>query len=71
MHLWQDKTGYSAFSKYYLLEQDIRNIDNSDYDTVYISTEKPLYRRLTTLSDRGQWTRVYEDESAAVFTRNK
>lgn len=71
MHLWRDETGYSAFSEYYLLEQANRNIDNSKYDAVLMSVEKPLYTPLDKLTDAGKWKKVYEDGRSGVFVRNR
>lgn len=71
MHLWQDAQEYNAFVKYFYLEQNINDIENSDYDVVYMSPAKPLYRRLIELSKENKWTIAYEDEKAGIFVRNK
>src|SRR3989344_5675191 len=70
MHLWIDNKGYSAFSYYYPFEQNLEDIDQSKYNAVLISQEKPLYDRLTELTEEKKWKHVYEDEKAAVFVRN-
>lgn len=71
MTLWQDEKGYSAFIEYYKLEQNLTDIEKTDYDVVFFSTQKPLYNRLLELSDQGKWNLVYRDQSAAVFVKNK
>lgn len=70
MHLWQDKTGYSAFASYYPYEQNRTDIDQSDYDVVYIARKKPLFLRMGDLVNEGKWQAVYLDEKAGIFTRN-
>lgn len=72
MHLWRDdKTGYSAFEKYFFLEQNITDINQSDYSYVYIATFKPLYTRLKELVAQDSWELLYEDKNAAVFRRTR
>lgn len=71
MHLWRDEKGYSAFANYYFLEQDVNDIDRSEYDIAYISSEKPLYKKLIQLVDAGKWKALYIDELSGVFVRNK
>lgn len=70
MHLWKDQNGYSAFSEYYPLEQNLADIDQSKYDTVFISPEKPIFKRLGGLVEEGKWKVVYQDEQASIFVRN-
>lgn len=69
MHLWKDKTGYSAFKKYYAYEQSQDDINNSKYNVVYISSKKPIYQRLIQLVRENKWSIVYQDRYAAVFIR--
>lgn len=69
MHLWNDN-GYSGFQVYYNLEQNFSDINNSKYDAVLISHDKPLYNRLKQLASNGTWKLAYEDRYAAYFTRN-
>ena len=71
MHLWRDEKGYSAFAEYYFLEQDVTDIEESDYDVVYMWSEKPLFNKMIKLSDQGKWQTVYKDERAGIFVRNK
>lgn len=71
MHLWQDQNGYSAFGKYYFLEQNINDIDKSDYDVIFMTTEKPLFNRLEELTKEKKWIRVYKDDFAGIFVRVK
>jgi hypothetical protein len=69
MHLWRDGKGYSAFSDYYGYEQDFKDINDSEYDVVLMSPNKPMYDRLLYWVERGYWKKAYEDENAGVFIR--
>ena len=69
MHLWRNKDGYSAFAEYYFLEQNVNDIDKSDYDVVYMSTGKPMHQRLIELVNEGRWKVVYGDKYAGIFVR--
>ena len=69
MHLWRDEKGYSAFAEYYFLEQDVTDIEESDYDVVYMWSEKPLFNKMIKLSDQGKWRTVYKDDRAGIFVR--
>ncbi len=68
MHLWSEH-GYSAFTDYYSLEQDMKDVDKSKYNVVYMSTDKPVYNRLVTLTKQNKWAEVYQDNDAAIFVR--
>ncbi|OGG02500.1 hypothetical protein A2W14_01730, partial [Candidatus Gottesmanbacteria bacterium RBG_16_37_8] len=59
MHLWRDEKGYSAFAKYYFLEQNVEDIEKTDYEVVYMSSEKPLYDKMLELVVAGKWKTVY------------
>ena len=71
MHLWRDENNYSAFGKYFFLEQNVTDIDKSEYDLVFITVNKPLYLRLAALAESGKWQMLYKDERAGIFVRNK
>lgn len=71
MHLWKNNKGYSAFSDYYALEQNWEDVDKSKYDVALMWNDKPIYNRLNELVEEGKWDKVYEDEVAGVFIRNK
>lgn len=71
MHLWQDEKGYSAFAQYYPYEQNWKDIDNSDYDIVYMTPSKPVHKRLMQLAEEKKWKIAYSDKLATVFVRNK
>lgn len=71
MHLWRDEKGYSAFSKYYSLEQNMAEIEFAGYDAVLMGNEKPVSERLEELVEEGKWEKKYEDEFAGVFVRVK
>jgi hypothetical protein len=70
MHMWRDSTGYSAFEEYYAYEQNQKEIDSSQYNVVYMSTDKPLYHHMEQLLMAGRWRAVYKDDYAAIFVRN-
>ncbi len=69
MHLWKDASGYSGFSEYYSYEQDITDINDSEYNVVLMSPSKPMYKRLEYWVNRGYWKKVYEDKTSGVFIR--
>lgn len=71
MHLWRDKDGYSAFEEYYALEQGWTDINKSRFDIVYMSPQKPLYGKLLSLSQKGEWRQIYKDEKSGIFARTK
>lgn len=71
MHLWKDKSGYSAFEEYYPYEQNFSDIDKSKYDVVLMSPQKPVYERLEELAFENKWKKVFEDENSGVFVRIK
>lgn len=71
MHLWKDKNGYSGFTDYYAYEQNFQDIDDSPYNTVFMSPDKPVYNRLEALVQKKRWKLVYEDDFAGVFVRIK
>lgn len=71
MHLWIDEFGYSAFLDYYPYEQNRKDIDKSDYDTVFMTVSKPVHTRLTELVKMGKWKIVYSDTRASIFVREK
>lgn len=69
MALWRDQNNYSAFEKYYALQQNWEDIDKSSYNTVLINHRKPLYLHLLDLTKEGKWKIGYQDEIATVFIR--
>ncbi|OGH14869.1 MAG: hypothetical protein A2860_00715 [Candidatus Levybacteria bacterium RIFCSPHIGHO2_01_FULL_37_33] len=71
MSFWRDKKGYSSFADYYGYEQNLKDIDNSKYNVVLMSPEKPVYKRLLKLAREKKWKLVYGDKFAGVFVRNK
>lgn len=70
MHLWV-QNGYSAFTDYYSIEQNLKDIDSTKYDVAYMSPSKPVYKRLIQLTREGKWDLVYQDKFAGIFVRNK
>lgn len=71
MHLWKEKSGYSAFEEYFSLEQDIEDIDTSSYNVVLMGPQKALYSRLLELSQEKKWYLVYQDNKSGIFVRAK
>lgn len=69
MHLWRDEAGYSAFENYYALEQNWLDVNQSKYDVVLMSPNKPLYTRLIELVKEGKWQLVYQDRFSGIFVR--
>lgn len=69
MHLWVDSSGYSAFLDYYPYEQNRKDIDESDYNVVFMTPVKPINKRLMTLVKEGKWKIVYRDNSALIYER--
>jgi hypothetical protein len=69
MHLWV-QNGYSGFTDYFAIEQNMTDIDKSTYNVAYMSPSKPLYNRLVQLSRMGKWKEVYQDNAAAIFVRD-
>jgi hypothetical protein len=70
MHLWV-QNGYSGFVVYYALEQNFNDIEKTNYTVVYMSPDKPVYKRLLQLVRIGKWKEVYQDKYAGIFVRNK
>ncbi len=70
MSFWKDEKGYSGFKEYYWLEQNLDDIEASKYDLVYMSPDKPLFKRMLQLVDEGKWSVVYRDRNAGIFVRN-
>ncbi len=68
--IWE-KDGISAFGQYYDLEQNVLDIDKSIYNIVYMSPNKPIYKRMAGLVKTGKWKKVYEDKYAGIFVRHK
>lgn len=69
MHLWIDKNGYSAFSDYYGYEQNLKDINDSSYNTIFMSKTKPLYNQLINEVQKGRWQLAYNDSVSGIFIR--
>lgn len=69
MHMWQEND-YSPFKYYYGLESSLPSIDNSKFNTVFITRRILLYPELLKLEAEGKWKQVYSDTQTVVFTRN-
>lgn len=69
MAFWQDESGYNAFAKYYILENNLSDINNSKYDIVYIPPTKPIFNRMLQLAKEKKWKLVYQDGFAFIFVR--
>ena len=70
MHTWTEN-GYSAFTEYYSYEQNTKDIDESSYNVVYMTPDKPVYNQLDYLTKIGKWKQVYKDKDAGIFVRNQ
>jgi len=71
MHLWRDEKGYSGFEEFYAIEQNLTDIDKTKYNSAFFSPQKPVYQRLTELTQQKKWKMIYQDNYSAVFIRNK
>lgn len=71
MHLWRDEKGYSGFSEFIAIEQNITDIDKTRYNSAFFSSQKAVYQRLIELVKKGRWKLVYQDNYSNVFIRNK
>ena len=71
MHMWIDNKGYSAFSDYYGYEQNLKDINDSKYNTVFMARSKPLYDTLINEVKKGRWQLAYQDNVSGVFIRTK
>jgi hypothetical protein len=69
MHIWEDEKGYSGFVDYYKYEQNMKEIDKSSYDVVYMPPDKPIYNHMLLLVEKKKWDLVYEDNYAGIFVR--
>lgn len=68
MPFWEE-SGYSAFKNYIGIENNIKDIDQTKYDLVYISPFKPVALRLLKLVEEGKWEILYQDSRAFIFKR--
>lgn len=71
MHLWRDKSGYRAISFYWPIEQNLSDIDATDYDLAFVSAKKPVSDRLEQLVTQGTWERLYRDDITDIYRRVK
>lgn len=71
MVFWRDENGYSGFLKYYRVEQNIDDIEKSQYDLVLMSPNKPVYQHLEKLAETERWKIIFEDEVSGIFQRVK
>ena len=69
MPFWEDADGYSGFKEYLWYEQNFSDIDKSRYNVVYMSPNKPIYKRMEQLDSEGKWELVYQDSYAGIFVR--
>ncbi|MEK9175648.1 MAG: hypothetical protein AAB795_03615 [Patescibacteria group bacterium] len=70
MPFWKDDTGDGVFPKYIELENNFADINNSEYDIVYISpTKTAIFNRLQQLVNEKKWNVAYHDLFAYVFVR--
>lgn len=69
MHIWKDEKGYSGFVDYYSYEQNNKEINQSKYNVVYMSPDKPLYNHMLILVENKKWKMVYQDNRSGIFMR--
>lgn len=71
MHLWADVSGFGAISYYWPIEQNLDDINKTDYTTAFVSVKKAVSGRLEELTVEGTWERLYRDDIAAIYRRIK
>lgn len=69
MHLWRDKNGNSILEKYYLFVNNKQDINESDFNAVYIKPGSPMANHLLELAMKGSWRLVYSDPISILFVR--
>ncbi len=69
MGYWEDETGYNAYARYYLYANDLKNIDDSSYDVVYMPPYASIHERIKLLEKERKWKIVYWDQQAFVAVR--
>lgn len=71
MAFWEDETGYNALAKHSLLTLNLRDIDKSKYDVIYMNYNSPIYERITQLVKEKRWKMLYQDQFAFIAARKK
>lgn len=70
MAFWTDGSVYSAFKDYFWLEQNLTDMDISQWDVVWIPPSKPIHEQMENLVSQGKWTRIFRDNFALIYIRN-
>jgi len=71
MHLWRDKSGFRVISYYWPIEQNLEDINKTDYNLAFVSVNKAVSDRLEELEEEGSWERLYRDDIAAIYRKIK
>jgi len=72
MSTWIDDKGYSPFMSYVTYENNWKDINDSEYEVVYLSPGKRhIFNRMLDLVKENKWKIAYRDNNAFVFVRNK
>ncbi|SRR6266568_435611 len=71
MTLWIGDNRYNALQDYIQYEYNIKDIDQSKYDVVFTSTNKPYMYRFVQLVNQGKWKIAYVDHRIAILIRAK
>ena len=71
MHLWKDQKGFAAIAYYWPIEQNLSDINQTDYDLALVSVQKPVSDRLEQLVAEDSWEQWYRDDIAAIYRRVK
>jgi hypothetical protein len=69
MTLWIGQNGYNPLRNYIYYEQNLKDIDTSNYTVVFTSLDEPFVGRLIQLSKEGKWKIAYLDRRTAIFVR--
>ncbi|HBC72774.1 MAG: hypothetical protein UX91_C0006G0068 [Candidatus Amesbacteria bacterium GW2011_GWB1_47_19] len=69
MHIWS-QNDFSPFAYYYSVsESGEQDINDSQFNTVFISKDTHLYFELERRSKTGSWKKIFEDATTAIFVR--
>ncbi len=71
MPLWVDSSGYSAFVRYVMLENNRNYVQLAPFDTYFIRNARPLNFQLEKLVKLKKFRLVFRDKFTSIYTRTK
>jgi hypothetical protein len=71
MAFWQDEHGYNALAKYFLITNNLQDIQTSKYDAVFMPYSQPIFFRIKQLVQEKKWVILYDDNQAYIAVRKK